>query len=1841
MISDLNHTAPYDGSQGFAKRLMDACMDLIDNIANNNVRRSLQLIRCQSYEPLHTNAEKGLCIEIPTLLHITSSYPTTWGLLHHAASLIMPSNEIITMLINEGLSLGAKDSNGCTPLHIAARVTNLSTIVHLTNYGACIKDIDNAGRSPLGTLLLAIAKRTYSNHRQVNSELLFKCITILLGEPSSLWNHDSNDSEHTLVLAIAYTDDFVADNVIRLASGCPSKWNRDVLHRVLFFTAKNKRIKALESLFDNFGEYLFKDLDIGRCLNQGSEPTVTMAPNHFTEYSEYNLLHMLYKESILGESRRLIGELVGDYQRQPCSLLHMLYMTICLNSVTSLHILAQCADLSPFVVTPANTVRSIRLFTLSPLSLAIHSGNLYMTKFLVSCLRYRLRSRDIKSVTINPVVSCVLSNGYDCLAYLADHMGMRQFAAACWQCDAYGSLPIHVLLKVATVKGDENGTEVSQAVRRHNADVRILENSKTVRILSLLCDADSDNKIATKTPLVLNSNTAAAMGSYAIWSKRLGVVQNTLRETNQKIDGMLDKISSTEKREEHVLYGKDLQWQRYQRWREVLLLVNSRDFVSKMRILIRCSAFDQYWDMLAQCILLAIGESDDSINSSNRSKCLWWAKFVKHLGGYSRQSSDRLLHFVDQIKAFAYPFTDDNNGRVIDKRTWSEITSIHASHAISKKSYFNELKSKALRKGKHIGAHVEYGLRVLKMWVDAVIVDGKLMHDPDNKLNTSDVTDVTAYDTLVLSELLDYRLQIENVITPMLTLVNSKNDNKAPTYLYLLDIVMRPERNPCSAHFQETYAFNVKEYVSTMVPPVDQSALRKDKSESCASMQELSNKLLEDLVVLLIERRDSLNQLSRLFVDAKPMQVTTECPLLSLCARGMWKAASALLHAWIADGYDVSKSIYVYRDGNAPIENFLFNGIPFDDMSRDDTDEWDSIDIRKVKVVTPLSLAVYSRQTSFVSTFLSSYPHYKVPTALMDYCLHVGYTEMVLLLATRINSFRASSFLISSANIDQRPPDYRVYTKHNIYHMTTAPTCLAQQLKSIMTGAVNKAMYSAESAGPVDVDLHTSGPLRGLCTTSTRAGFEILLMDGTKVPLNVFSKDLSLLRRALPIPLSGVGVNCSGITILHESNTSGDLHGLDSSGSISRFLLEKGSWRTLTVDRNGRYPVYNVLCAGDIKLAIQMLSRAISLQGSPMHIEDYHILHTVTPVSIDVERLFQLPAANDVERLRLQQEECLANERYCPLHYPTRSALIHAKLRKASVWNQLLVSDFSPFIQVSLSQSGCTIDSIIRARRILTLLGVPFSHASSRYSDTSYEDRANKNKLEKVLENADASFIDKGLDLNVCLQLKELLFGWLRNRNPNNKANSKPAIVEESLFLFHNFDCDMHDIGAKGHSKAFKASGGKHDNFGDSDEKENHLSLHDRLAYETKIQYKGMGSTGTSLVNSLNLSVAIIESWSRDELQGLEQALRLSYTILDLARWMVIEKSLQQLLAVDGGNDECGQASGHCDEVIQAKCTLEKLKTQLEANKGNKGSKGSVFYASGVASKISICEDVSPADLMTIFTASSDEAEGTGDGRLSELKEIKDLVIEGLLSVMKVKGDANVINMITKKIRSNERNEEGDLVDVKSIAKSLNETRIADVLSAKTSADLEADVVAATIKRMDTVIDRLETITRTRSDDKDPKAVATRATRVAHATASRLKDFFRAISYLHKNGDRIYKADVHNWIRKGIVYTLSPYYYTTTTTKLHHPQLLNGIRWSLSLYPPLLSSTSWQPLTLIMGLIMVIYGSPYQPRKSTIAYLAAPCCLVSVLPLTRPVVATLLIRLTLSLLLPFLDTTMC
>uniref|UniRef100_A0A0G4FMB0 Protein kinase domain-containing protein n=1 Tax=Chromera velia CCMP2878 TaxID=1169474 RepID=A0A0G4FMB0_9ALVE len=104
---------------------------------------------------LHVAASrKGPCPEIIKILvnagaDVEARLEDGRTLLHSMATRKEPAPEIVKMLVEEGLDLTAKDERGSTALHLAALSGHPGTVESFLRAGADVKEINNAGYSPL------------------------------------------------------------------------------------------------------------------------------------------------------------------------------------------------------------------------------------------------------------------------------------------------------------------------------------------------------------------------------------------------------------------------------------------------------------------------------------------------------------------------------------------------------------------------------------------------------------------------------------------------------------------------------------------------------------------------------------------------------------------------------------------------------------------------------------------------------------------------------------------------------------------------------------------------------------------------------------------------------------------------------------------------------------------------------------------------------------------------------------------------------------------------------------------------------------------------------------------------------------------------------------------------------------------------------------------------------------------------------------------------------------------------------------------------------------------------------------------------------------------------------------------------------------------------------------------------------------------------------------------------------------------------------------------------------------------------------------------------------------
>lgn len=320
----------------------------------------------------------------------------------------------------------------------------------------------------------------------------------------------------------------------------------------------------------------------------------------------------------------------------------------------------------------------------------------------------------------------------------------------------------------------------------------------------------------------------------------------------------------------------------------------------------------------------------------------------------------------------------------------------------------------------------------------------------------------------------------------------------------------------------------------------------------------------------------------------------------------------------------------------------------------------------------------------------------------------------------------------------------------------------------------------------------------------------VALMDGSSVPFEKVQRNISFLLRALPMPQLGCGLGSTGYSLLHaaaectyESTEFGSLTN-GSNDSILRALIAEGAWRTMAADVNGASPVYLAISSGKTQAASAMLSAVQRAAPGASALRAY-VEHTRVHTPLAVLETMKKEAAMRVK----EAEDAL----YC---YEQRSGslwtvkscmdlLVLSMARAKALWSHICSRDFLKLIQLSYSNPPCTLDSVIRARQVLSLLGIPFSQiglSSTQFgSDTSVTSQNLHRSSEKSLrshkarefENLSPSSLRRLVSWPVAMQLREVVLGWFRHR-----TQAQTGLIDDSNVLWRLLDTSIIELGEAG-----------------------------------------------------------------------------------------------------------------------------------------------------------------------------------------------------------------------------------------------------------------------------------------------------------------------------------------------------------------------------------------------------------------------------------------------------------
>lgn len=258
VMNDLDKVPNFDGSKGTVSRVNAMIASMI------NVVQSGDLMEMKNVLQNLSELSKWISpasISIETL--------NGWSLLHLAASVPLPVEIYQFIIESMELDILQMDRLGRTALHVAAASLNYNAIKVLTTKSlASIKILDFGEKSPLSLLLQSASMRPW--RKWIESHNLQEIIAIFVrSNPSQLWTCTPVDTtsnsgvrsadkkyltakENLFYQAIVYTDDFVAEEVVKLARRSPpADWDITAITEALYRCAGRPRDRpaTVELLF--------------------------------------------------------------------------------------------------------------------------------------------------------------------------------------------------------------------------------------------------------------------------------------------------------------------------------------------------------------------------------------------------------------------------------------------------------------------------------------------------------------------------------------------------------------------------------------------------------------------------------------------------------------------------------------------------------------------------------------------------------------------------------------------------------------------------------------------------------------------------------------------------------------------------------------------------------------------------------------------------------------------------------------------------------------------------------------------------------------------------------------------------------------------------------------------------------------------------------------------------------------------------------------------------------------------------------------------------------------------------------------------------------------------------------------------------------------------------------------------------------------------------------------------------------------------------------------------------------------------------------------------------------
>ena len=765
--------------------------------------------------------------------------------------------------------------------------------------------------------------------------------------------------------------------------------------------------------------------------------------------------------------------------------------------------------------------------------------------------------------------------------------------------------------------------------------------------------------------------------------------------------------------------------------------------------------------------------------------------------------------------------------------------------------------------------------------------------------------------------------------------------------------------------------------------------------------------------------------------------------VLPLCALGLWKASELIVkqaskqgHSLCSSKYNMMQHLLVSAEHTFPSKDMICDALMRPGEVSNNTS---TLSLATVHLLTPLHCAVIHRQGTFVKTFLNAFPDFPVDFASIARC------ATGCKVAEWLQLFFAHCSGVQSQAMTQRF-QASVWTNDIALVEGMRGKMLGNEvveLTNLATRAAEK--LSTESKDP-NIVLHPPFTLVRDGTVSSSEGSPrpdsvVLLMNGTRVTWSELVADPRLLALAIPAPQRAGGLFGTGHNLLHEAAS------LPSPDLAFALLRSSPNWRNriFQADKTGCTSLYNALQRGHLELAETMLhyfehdvsmrknhilSELCTTQSAPPHRASVTvreaILHKESQELLAVEKQLYIP------RVRKASTEVAG--KLTPF-YGLRDYAITGPVDVLArylqgidlLWKKIVSADSQLLMHV-FHYPGCAqLDSVIRARQVIALLGIPLSQLAVPSTDAARKLQSATYRV-KDFSNLNPQALKMLVSWPTAVQFRGIVCGWYRQRTVTT-----PSQLDDTCFLFRNSDVGILDLGRCGtevgrflrsnaafqracdrvrvngvqpHLRSDITSGLEEQlrmefRFDPSSaSRENML----RSGHLNGLNQGAAPAVSSAKVNNLLLSMQV-------DAATCANVLSLSYLILDFARALCVAR---QLVGITSEPSSRQAQSVHPLDTLHATVALKRTKVeQLKLVLGLQDSEKRTMAGEGVNSLIRICACLQPSDLRVFFRLNATQSE--------RFAKLRGFVTEGLAAVLLDQDQLQLVEFICRQaLRSDE-----------------------------------------------------------------------------------------------------------------------------------------------------------------------------------------------------------------------------